>query len=360
MSISRRGLIGGLAAGAGVLLAGESKADSTKRYPGYQGRYGLLHDATLCVGCRSCEEACNEVNDNPPPSPAKGDPKAFDKPRPLTDKQYTVVNRYREATEDRPAVYRKHQCMHCNEPCCASVCFVNAFTKTPEGPVEYDPSVCVGCRYCVMACPYYALSYEYDDPVTPEVKRCTMCLDRIREGKNPSCSDICPTGAIIFGEREKLIEVARARIAKNPERYVDHIFGEHEFGGTSWLTLTGVPLRTLGLPENVSHEPLPKLTEGALSLVPVIVSAWPGLLLGMYAFNKRKEKLAKEELDQALGNAADQAKTELDEAMSKAATKANKDKDSAVEQAANKAKAEAKKEFEEAQKAEAKGAEGEA
>ncbi|MBW2525261.1 MAG: 4Fe-4S dicluster domain-containing protein [Deltaproteobacteria bacterium] len=341
-------------------MAGDSKAGTTERYPGYPGRFGLLHDTTLCVGCRTCEETCAELHGNPAISPPKGDPREFDQPRPLTDKTFTVVNRYQKGDKGKPAVYRKHQCMHCNEPCCASVCFTGAFKKTPEGPVQYDPSVCVGCRYCVMACPYYALTYEYDDPMTPEVVRCTMCLDRIREGKNPGCADACPTGAILFGEREKLLEVARERIRKNPDRYEDHIFGEHEFGGTSWLTLTGVPLRKLGLPENVSHEPLPTLTEGALSLVPVIVSAWPGLLLGMYAFSKRKEKLAKAELDGALAEAKDQAKAELDDALAKAATKAKKDKDKAVEQAASKAKAEAKKELEEAQKAEAGATEGEA
>jgi len=360
MSISRRGLIGGLAAGAGALLASESHAGTVKRYPGYPGRFGLLHDTTLCVGCRSCEAACAEVNGKPPVKPAPNDPLAFAEKRRTTDKQYTVVNRYQEATENHPAVYRKHQCMHCNEPCCASVCFVNAFTKTPEGPVEYDSSVCVGCRYCVMACPYDALAYEYDDPITPTVERCTMCLDRIRKGLNPGCADACPTGAITFGEREQLLEVARNRIAKTPDRYLNHIYGEHEFGGTSWLILTGGPLRNVGLPENVSHEPLPTLTEGALSLVPVIVSAWPGLLLGMHAFTKRKEKLAKQKLAESLAEAREQAKDELQGELAKAAAKATKDKENAVAQAEKKARAAAEKEFKEAQKAEASGSEDEA
>ncbi len=355
MSISRRGLIGGLVGGAGLLLAEDGQAGSLKRYPGYSGRYGLLHDTTLCLGCRSCEVACYEVNDLEPlqakwkrkdPLPTVGDDTVFDQSRGISDLAYTVVNRYRKATATEPAIYRKQQCMHCNEPCCASVCFVNAFEKTPEGPVLYDADVCVGCRYCVMACPYDALAYEYDAPFTPRVVRCTMCLDRIRKGLEPSCADACPNGAITFGERAQLLEVARDRIAKHPDRYVNHIFGEHEFGGTSWLVLAGVAFGKLGLPENASHEPLPALTEGALSLVPVIVSAWPGLLLGMYAFNKRKEKVSKKELTDALAAARIKAEEEQAEKLATAAKKAAKAKEQAVAQATKKARAEALKEAE--------------
>jgi len=355
MSISRRGLIGGLVGGTSLLLAEDGEASSQKRYPGHAGRYGLLHDTTLCVGCRSCEVACYEVNELAPlqakwkrkdKRPAVDDDSVFDKVRGTSDLAYTVVNRHQEATATAPAVYRKHQCMHCNEPCCASVCFVNAFEKTPEGPVLYHADVCVGCRYCIMACPYDALAYEYDAPLTPRVVRCTMCLDRIRKGQDPGCADACPNGAITFGKREELLEVARDRIAKHPERYLNHVFGEHEFGGTSWLVLGGVALGKLGLPENASHEPLPALTEGALSLVPVIVSAWPGLLLGIYAFNKRKEKVSKAELAAALAAARTKADEAQSEALSVAAKKATKAKDQAVAQATKKAKADALKEAE--------------
>ncbi len=353
MSISRRGLLGTMVAGAGVLLAEDGEASSQKRYPGYAGRYGLLHDTTLCVGCRSCEVACYEVNDLAPlkakwkrsdKPPQVGDDTVFEKVRGTSDLAYTVVNRRVEAKGDQPAVYLKQQCMHCNEPCCASVCFVNAFEKTPEGPVLYHADVCVGCRYCVMACPYDALSYEYDSPFEPRVVRCTMCLDLIRKGQLPGCAGACPNGAITFGEREELLQVARDRMAKHPDRYIETIFGEHDFGGTSWMVLSGVELGKLGLPENASHEPLPALTEGALSLVPVIVAAWPGLLLGMYAFNKRKEKVSKAELAAALAEARIQSDEQTKEKLAAAAKKAAKDKERAVARAAKKATAEALKE----------------
>ncbi len=293
MSVTRRGFIKGAA--VGVLACSGAKAGTTKHFPGYPGRTGLLHDTTLCVGCRSCEQACNQVNELDPLMPPAGDHTVFSTERAVTENLYTVVNRYQEKQGNQPAVFRKHQCMHCNEPCCASVCFVKAFEKTPEGPVLYKPELCVGCRYCVFACPYYALAYEYDDPLTPKVVRCTMCYPRIKKGLQPACADICPTGAILFGKRVDLIKIARERMRKFPHRYIDHIFGEHEYGGTSWLTLAGVSFKKLGIPDGLTHEPLPNLTTGFLSLAPLVAAIFPGLLAGIYAFTKRKEKLSETE-----------------------------------------------------------------
>jgi len=342
MKISRRGFLHGMAA-AGALATGTAKAAGHRKFDGYPGSFGLLHDTTLCVGCRSCEAACREVNNLPPVEVPVGDKDIFRKKRRTTEKAYTVVNEYRKATETTPAVYRKHQCMHCNEPCCASVCFVKAFTKTPEGPVLYDPDVCVGCRYCVMACPYYALAYEYDDPVTPRVVRCTMCYPRIKKGLNPGCSDACPTGAIVFGKRKDLIKLARDRIARFPDRYVDHVFGEHEFGGTSWLTLAGMPFGQLGLHDGATHTPIPEMATSYLSVVPLIVTIYPGLLLGMYAFTKRKEALALKEKNKAVADTLAKADEETKKKLADAAARAAKDKERAVNQAVKKAGAEAKK-----------------
>jgi len=318
MSTSRRGFLKGVAAGA--LAASSAKAGSTEHFSGYAGRYGLLHDTTLCIGCRSCEFACNEVNGLPAPETPINDKKIFSEKRGTSEKLYTVVNSYGSA-----GIFRKHQCMHCNEPCCASVCFVNAFTKTPEGPVLYDPDVCVGCRYCVFACPYYALAYEYDDPVTPRVVRCTMCYPRIKEGKIPACAEACPTGAIQFGRRDELIQVAHKRFDKYPDRYVKHIFGEHEWGGTSWLTLAGVPFEQLGLPKDPTLEPLPNLTTGFLSLAPIVAAIFPGLLAGMYAFTKRKEQLAEDEKGKLLADAEARAEERLTEVVQKGEERAERE-----------------------------------
>ena len=339
MSISRRGFLGGLASGA--LFAGSAQAAGAKHFAGHPGRYGLLHDTTFCVGCRSCEVACAQVNDLPAPAVPVGDTAIFGQKRRTTDEIFTVVNRYAGKSAGAPPVFRKHQCMHCNEPCCASVCFVKAFTKTPEGPVLYDPDVCVGCRYCVMACPYDALSYEYDEPWTPRVRRCTMCYPRLKKGLQPGCSEACPMGAITFGRRDELIQVARERIRKQPENYIDHVFGEHEFGGTSWLVLAGVPFGTLGLHEGVTHTSIPEMGSGFLSVVPLVITLYPGLLAGIYAFTKRKERLSREEQAAAVADAIARADEETQEKLAAAIKKAGAEKERAVKLAVKKALAEA-------------------
>jgi len=341
MTTTRRGFIGG-AVGAAI-TATTADAGTIKQFQGYPGRYGLLHDTTLCVGCRSCEVACKEVNDLPPVEGPVDDPKVFDTVRRTTDTSLTVVNEYVEATDDRPPVYRKLQCMHCNEPCCATVCLVHAFEKTPEGPVLYHPELCMGCRYCVMACPYYALAYQYEDPLTPKVMRCTMCYDRIKEGKLPGCAEACPMGAITFGKRDELIKIARERIRKNPERYLDHIFGEHEFGGTSWMVLAGTPFGELDLDEDVTSEPLPAIATSYLGVVPLVVTIYPGLLMGMYAFSKRHEAVAKAEREEAVANAVAATQEEGQKKIAAAAERAAKDKERAVDMAVKKALAEAEK-----------------
>lgn len=344
MSVTRRGFLAGLAAAAGTTAATSAHAAGVERFPGYAGRYGLLHDTTLCVGCRSCERGCAEVNGLPAPEPAPPDMTVFATERRTSPASFTVVNRY-DAGGGK-AVFRKHQCMHCNEPCCASVCLVHAFSKTPEGPVLYNPDVCIGCRYCVMACPYDALSYEYDNPTSPRVRRCTMCYDRIKEGKQPGCAGACPTGAIVFGRRDELLTLARERIRKDPERYIDHIFGENEFGGTSWLVLGGVPFGRLGLHEGVTYTSLPEIGTSYLSVVPLFVTIYPGLLAGIYAFTKRREALANRERDEAVAKTRTEAAAELKKKLDEASKKAAADKDKAVTQAVAKAQAEAAKKAE--------------
>lgn len=337
MSISRRRFLGGLAAGTGVLATKTALADHSIIHMGYPDRFGMLHDTTLCIGCRSCEAACKEVNDLPPVEVPVGDMSPFEQERRTTDTSFTVVNRYEVGGQQ---VFRKHQCMHCNEPCCASVCLVGALTKSPEGPVVYDKSVCMGCRYCMIACPYYALAYQYDEALSPGIMRCTMCYPRIIDGLNPGCADACPTGAVLFGKRTDLIKIARDRIARHPNQYMDHIYGEHEYGGSSWMLLAGSSFGLLGLFDNATHEPLPVLTKWFLSTVPLVLTMWPGLLVGFYAFTKRKENIAQQQLETAVAEAIDKADEETKKQLGAAADKATKMKEKAIALAVKKALAE--------------------
>lgn len=352
MAISRRKFLGWVgAAGIGSTVGGSARAASTEHFTGYPGSFGVLHDISRCVGCRACEAACNKVNQLPSPQRPFEDLNVLDQKRATTNEAYTVVNRYDQTIEKSSApVFRKIQCNHCLEPACASVCFVRAFKKSAKGPVVYDESVCVGCRYCMVACPFEIPTYEYNNPLSPRVLKCTMCAPRIEQGLLPGCVEACPKEALTFGKRTDLINTARERIRKHPGRYVDHIFGENEMGGTSWLYLSAVPFHSVGLREDLGIKPAPELTAGALSIVPMVVGLWPVLLTGVWAMNKRKEKIAAAEQTQAVAAAIKQTEQEASAKLAQALEKAKKDKEKALEQA-EKAKEQAiKKALEEAAK----------
>ncbi|MFZ7127751.1 MAG: sulfate respiration complex iron-sulfur protein HmcB [Desulfobacterales bacterium] len=361
MTISRRKFLGWVgAAGMGVVAGKSAHAAPNKDFEGYPNSLAVLHDVNLCIGCRSCEAACNKVNGLPAPEKPFKDLTVLDEKRRTTAKNYTVVNRYDGVGEKGSPLFRKNQCNHCLEPACASACFVSAFRKTPEGAVVYDASVCVGCRYCMVACPFEIPTYEYDKALTPRVMKCTMCHDtRLTKGQIPGCVEACPTQAMSFGTREDMIRLARERIRKYPDRYIDHVYGEHEMGGTSWLTISGVPFSEVGLREDLGTTAAPKLTSGALGAVPIVVGLWPVLLTGIYAINQRKEKIAAEEKAHAVREALAKAQAEADSALAKAKESAEQAKEKAVEKAVQDALAEAAKKAEEeaAGKAEAAAAE---
>jgi formate dehydrogenase iron-sulfur subunit len=242
---------------------------------------GLLFDATLCIGCGACSAACKEQNKLPLPI---GDE--------TTAYTWTVVQK-------RGDTYVRSLCMHCLTPTCVSVCPVGAMRKTERGPVVYDSEKCIGCRYCVMACPFGVPKYQWDRPV-PIVGKCVMCVDRLAAGQQTACATVCPTGATLFGERDDLVRVARARIAADPGRYVDHIYGLHEAGGTSVLLLSGVPFAQLGLPARLPEEPLPGYTWQALSKVPDVVLIAAVFLYGVHWITKRREYVLRMEGPEAV------------------------------------------------------------
>ena len=349
MTISRRKFLGWLgAAGVGTTLGMQAQAASPKQFPGHPGGKGVLFDSTRCIGCRKCEAACNEVNELPQPDKKFDDLTVLETKRRTDFKSFTVVNRYTPGESPAAPVFRKIQCNHCLEPACASACFVRAFTKTQSGAVTYDATVCVGCRYCMIACPFEIPTYEYDEPLTPRVRKCTLCHPRITKGKLPGCIESCPSEALTFGERNALIAVARQRIRKFPGRYVNHIYGENEMGGTSWLAIAGVPFDQIGMREDLGNIPAPTLTKGALGAVPIVVGLWPVLLTGIYAISKRKEKVAQDELEQAVAATTEEvqqaAKAELDKALESAKKQEEKEIELRVKKAleeAAKARAEA-------------------
>jgi len=318
-------------------VVGSSAFAARRHFKGYPDSSGVLYDNVLCIGCRRCEEGCNTVNQLSPPDRPFDDLSVLDTKRRTSPEAFTVINKYDPVASAKGPLYSRMGCNHCLEPACASSCFVKAYTKTKTGAVTYDASVCVGCRYCMIACPFDIPTFEYDKAFTPRIRKCTMCYPRLIEGKLPGCVVECPTEALTFGRRTDLIQIARERIGRFPDRYVNHIYGEREMGGTNWLYLSGVPFKAVGMREDLGVTPAPELTKGALGAVPMVVGLWPVLLTGIYAISKRKEKIAKEEQKAAVSAALDQAKEEADKRLSEAMAKAEKDKTAALEKEVKKA-----------------------
>ena len=292
-------LKGGLAGTAGAAtLLNKEPARAAGTFDGYPDGMGVLVDLTRCVGCRSCEAACNKEQNLPQPAKPFDDYSVFDEihhgqKRRTDETRYTVVNRYDVPGLEHP-LFRKIQCNHCQEPACLTSCFVNAYTKTPEGAVIYDPKVCVGCRTCMIACPFYIPTFKYSSAFDPRIMKCIFCYDtRLKNGEPPACVEACPQEALTFGKRKDLIKMGRQRIAMNPENYVDHIYGEHEAGGTAWMYLSSVSFDKVGFDTHVPKEPILNYVKDFLSIVPMVLTIWPGLFAGFHLLATRKDAAKK-------------------------------------------------------------------
>ena len=244
-----------------------------------------LFDVTKCVGCRACQSACKHHNNLPADSTGFND--IYDNPFRLSSKTLTLI-KYKQTDKaiNNGFILCKFQCMHCEKPACVEACLVGAFTKTPEGPVIYDDGKCIGCRYCMVACPFGVPTFEWNDPL-PWICKCNFCYDRQQQGLEPACAEACPTGAIKFGNREDLIAEARERIKSEPRKYVNHIYGEKEIGGTCWLYLSPVPFEELGFP-SLDDTPVTVNVQRTVSAIPPTLLAVGATMAGIYVFKKRR------------------------------------------------------------------------
>ncbi len=235
----------------------------------------VLMDARRCIGCRKCESAC--AAENGLPIPDIEDTSVFEEIRDTTTSQWTVVNRYQT---DVGEVYVKKQCMHCNQAGCSTACLTKAMYKTQEGPVIWRESKCMGCRFCMISCPFDIPRFEYDKAV-PKIQKCILCSQRLEQGEQPACVQACPVDALQFGTRRQLVELAKSRIYENPWLYDHHIYGEHEVGGTGWLYLSPVPFDQIGFRTDLGNESVPQLSQSFLYSVPVVFLLWPAFLSSM-------------------------------------------------------------------------------
>ncbi len=232
---------------------------------------GVLVDLTRCIGCRGCQVACKAWNDR------KSDKTSlagnFTNPKQLNSDTYTRISFVEQEREDQPVwSFIKNQCMHCADPACLSACPVGAFSKTPEGAVVYNFGRCIGCRYCMVACPFNIPKYEWES-TSPWIRKCTFCADRLAAGQTPACIKVCPTNVMFFGELEEVKKEAEKRLAENPGKYVNHIYGKEEAGGTSWMYLSAIPFEQIGFNTKIPDVKLPNLTWNMLSEIPVKVGA---------------------------------------------------------------------------------------
>jgi len=271
--MKRRAFLQLMGAVGGASLAGGRRAEAAA--VAQNDPSGILMDLTACGGCRTCESACAEANGLPEPA---YDAKTVDEIRRTTsEQQWVVVNRHATSKGD---VFVRRQCMHCVQPACASACLTKALYRTPEGPVVWREAKCMGCRFCMVSCPFDVPKFEYHSAV-PRIQKCRMCWERLQNGQKPACVENCPAEALTFGKRSELLEIARERIYRNPGKYQSHIYGEREVGGTSVLYLSAVPFAELGFPTGLGEMPYPEYSRDFLTAVPIVLTLWPAFLLAL-------------------------------------------------------------------------------
>ena len=259
----------------------------------------ILIDTTKCIGCRACQVACKSWND------LQGKKTTFSEtwsnPRYLSSNDFNriIFKEVARPGEQLSWYFISRRCMHCQDPACVSVCPVGALQKLADGPVVYDDEKCIGCRYCMMACPFQIPKFQWSSAV-PLIRKCTFCADRQAIGLAPSCVATCPTGTLIYGERSQLLKEAHRRIGMEPKKYYPQVYGEKIAGGTSTLYLTAISFDELGLTDRGFRTDLGNTPQGIygrewMSKVPYVALAVGGLALGLHYLHKRRAEVQPEE-----------------------------------------------------------------
>lgn len=271
-----------LAVGSKTLSASEPRAESDVELK------GILYDAARCKGCHGCEYDCAWEHELTEPDEIDDTIK-----RKTDETRRTVVNAWQTSKGE---VFVKMQCMNCNDPACATACLTQAMHKTEEGSVVWREDKCMGCRYCMVSCPFDMPKFEYHS-TNPKIQKCDMCFNLQQQGEEPACVYNCPNGALKFGTRRELLAEAHKRIVENPDTYYPYVYGEQEAGGTSWMYLSPVPFEEIGLNIQVQRQSYPSLTKGFISSIAPVDILLPAALLGIYEATKKNKHSNNEKED---------------------------------------------------------------
>jgi len=226
-----------------------------------------LIDISKCIGCKACQVACMEWNDLRDEIGTNHG--VYDNPLDLTDKSWTVM-RFSEVEVEQGKLewlIRKDGCMHCADPGCLKACPApGAIVQYSNGIVDFHEENCIGCGYCITGCPFNIPRISKKDS---KAYKCTLCSDRVSVGMEPACVKTCPTGALVFGSKEDMIQHAEERIVDLKSRGYNNagLYDPPGVGGTHVMYVlqhADQPQIYNGLPKDPQISLLVELWKGVL------------------------------------------------------------------------------------------------
>ena len=244
MGISRRSALKAMASVTATSAVSALSARPAEAAEAPADAVGMLYDTTRCIGCKACVVACADANGRERDTAWSGG--LWQAPVDLNPDTKNIIKLYSEGPSRS---FVKQQCMHCVDPACVNACMLGSLQKREFGIVTYDSTLCTGCRYCQMACPFNIPKFEWTKAFNPKISKCELCSHRLAEGKEPACCEVCPREAVIFGTRADLLKEAHRRLEAHPDRYIPKVYGETDAGGTQVLYLSHVPFDKIGLPD---------------------------------------------------------------------------------------------------------------
>ena len=229
-----------------------------------------LIDESKCIGCKACQVACMQWNDNR--DEIGSTVGVYNNPADLTTKSWTVMrfNEVERADGGLDWLIRKDGCMHCEDPGCLKACPApGAIVKYENGIVDFVKDNCIGCGYCVAGCPFNVPRISKDDH---KAYKCTLCSDRVAQGEGAACAKSCPTKAIRFGKKKDLVEWANNRVKDLKERGYQNagLYNPQGVGGTHVMYVlrhSDKPEAYNGLPSDPQISPTVNMWKGVTKTV---------------------------------------------------------------------------------------------